>query len=49
MWEEYELTPNNVVDYRRPENISLTQKKVNSLRKELRELRKCKCRCYRRI
>ena len=49
MWEEYELTPNNVVDYRRPENVALTQKKVNSLRKELRELRKCKCRCNRRI
>ena len=49
MWEEYELTPNNVVDYRRPENVALTQKKVNSLRKELRELRKCKYRCYRRI
>ena len=49
MWEEYELTPNNVVDYRRPENVALTQKKVNSLRKALRELRKCKYRCYRRI
>ena len=49
MWEEYELTPNNVVDYRRPENVALTQKKVNSLRKELRELRKCKCRRNRRI
>ena len=49
MWEEYELTPNNVVDYRRPENVALTQKKVNSLRKELSELRKCKCRCNRRI
>ena len=49
MWEEYELTPNNVVNYRRPENVGLTQKKVNSLRKELRELRKCKCRRNRRI
>ena len=49
MWEEHELTPNNVVDYRRPENVALTQKKVNSLRKELRELRKCKCRRNRRI
>ena len=38
MWEEYELTPNNVKDCRRPENVLLTQKKVNSLRKELREL-----------
>ena len=38
MWEEYELTPNNVKDCRRPENVGLTQKKVNSLRKELKEL-----------
>ena len=49
MWEEYELTPNNVVDYKKPENVSATQKKVNSLRKELKELRKCKYRCNRRI
>ena len=49
MWEEYELTPNNVVDYKKPENVSTTQKKVNSLRKELKELRKCKYRCNRRI
>ena len=38
MWEEYELTPNSVQDYKKPENIALTQKNVNSLRKELREL-----------
>ncbi len=31
MWEEYELTPNNVVDYQRPENVQLTQRKVNTL------------------
>ena len=49
MWEEYELTPNNVVDYKKPENVSATQKKVNSLRKELKELRKCKYRCNRRV
>ena len=49
MWEEYELTPNNVVDYKKPENVSATQKKVNSLRKELKELRKRKYRCNRRI
>ena len=49
MWEEYELTPNNVVDYKKPDNVSATQKKVNSLRKELKELRKCKYRCNRRI
>ena len=49
MWEEYELTPNNVIDYKKPDNVSATQKKVNSLRKELKELRKCKYRCNRRI
>ena len=38
MWEEYELTPNNVVDYRKPENIQLTQKKVKDLRNEIKEL-----------
>ena len=38
MWEEYELTPNNVNDYKKPDNIALTQKKVNSLRKDLRDL-----------
>ena len=38
MWEEYELTPNAVKDYKKPENIALTQKKVNNIRKELREI-----------
>ena len=38
MWEEYELTPNAVQDYKKPENVALTQKNVNSLRRELREL-----------
>ena len=38
MWEEYELTPNNVKDYKKPENVSLTQKKVNNLRSDIREL-----------
>ncbi len=38
MWEEYELTPNNVVEYRKPENVQLTQKKVKDLRNEIREL-----------
>ena len=38
MWEEYELTPNQVQDYKKPENVALTQKKVNQLRKELQEL-----------
>ncbi len=38
MWEEYELTPNAVKDYKKPENVALTQKNVNNLRKNLREL-----------
>lgn len=38
MWEEYELTPNTVKDYKKPENVALTQKRVNYLRKDLREL-----------
>lgn len=38
MWEEYELTPNTVEEYKKPDNIALTQKKVNGLRTEIREL-----------
>ena len=38
MWEEYELTPNNVEQYQKPENVALTQRRVNSLRTEIREL-----------
>ena len=38
MWEEYELTPNNVVDYKKPENVQLTQKKVKDLRTEIKNL-----------
>ena len=38
MWEEYELTPNNAEQYQKPENVALTQKRVNSLRNEIRKL-----------
>ena len=38
MWEEYELTPNNVASYRRPDNVALTQRKVNQLRTDIKEL-----------
>ncbi len=38
MWEEYELTPNTVGEYKKPDNVALTQKKVNHLRIEIREL-----------
>ena len=38
LWEEYELTPNNVQDYTKPENITETTKKVNSLRTKIKDL-----------
>ncbi len=38
MWEEYELTPNNTQEYPKPENVALTQRRVNALRTEIREL-----------
>lgn len=39
MWEDYEITPNNVGDqYTKPENIATTTKKVNSLRNLIKEL-----------
>ncbi len=38
MWEEYELTPNTVGEYKKPDNVAVTQKRVNHLRAEIREL-----------
>ena len=38
LWEEYELTPNNVEDYTKPENVQETTKRVNSLRNKIRDL-----------
>ena len=38
LWDEYELTPNNVISYQKPENVQLTQRKVNNLRTDIREL-----------
>ena len=38
LWEEYELTPNNVEDYQKPENVANAQKQVNRLRNEIRDL-----------
>ena len=38
MWEEYELTPNNAENYTPPENVALTQRKVNVLRTDIKEL-----------
>lgn len=38
MWEEYEITPNNAQGYKKPENIAHTQKAVNSIRNEIKDL-----------
>ncbi len=38
MWEEYELTPNVAKDYKRPDNVANTQRKVNNLRADIRDL-----------
>ena len=39
MWKEYELTPNNITEeYKKPENVAMTQKKVNNLRSDIRNL-----------
>ena len=38
LWEEYELTPNNVQNYTKPDNIVETTKKVNSLRSKIKDL-----------
>lgn len=39
MWEDYEMTPNNVgEEYKKPENISETSKKVKQLRDEIKNL-----------
>ncbi len=38
MWEEYELTPNNIKDYTKTSNPNEVQKQVNSLRTEIKEL-----------
>ncbi len=38
MWEDYELTPNTVTDIEKAENPQSVQRKVNSLRKEIKDL-----------
>ena len=38
LWEEYELTVNNVGEYKPCENISSVQKEVNSLRNKIKDL-----------
>ena len=38
LWEEYELTPNAKQDYQKPENVANTQRRVNNLRQDIRDL-----------
>ena len=38
MWEEYELTPNNVKDVEKASNPTKVQKEVNSLRNQMKDL-----------
>ena len=38
LWEEYEITPNNAKDYPKPENIQTSQKKVNELHEQIKNL-----------
>lgn len=38
MWEEYEITPNNAQEYEKPKDVSGTQKRVNLLRGQIRDL-----------
>ena len=38
LWAEYELTPNATEEYSKPENVSLTQKRVNNLHADIRDL-----------
>ena len=39
MWEDYEITPNNLEkEYKKPENVAETSKKVKSLRNQIKDL-----------
>ncbi len=38
LWEEYEITPNNAKDFKRPENVANTTKKVNEIRNKIKDL-----------
>ena len=38
MWDEYELTPNNVKDYEKASNPAEVQKTVNNLRNQIKEI-----------
>ena len=49
LWNEYELTPNNAEGYEKPANVAITTRRVNNLRQDIKELRFCQYRFYRRI
>ena len=38
LWNEYELTPNACEGFKKPENVTVTTKKVNTLRQDIRDL-----------
>ncbi len=38
LWNEYEITPNNAREYKKPNNINQAQKEVNSLRNQIKNL-----------
>ncbi len=38
LWEEYEITPNNAEEYKKPDNIAITTKKVNDIRSRIKDL-----------
>ena len=38
LWNEYELTPNTTVEYKKVENVQNTQKEVNKIREEIKDL-----------
>ena len=38
LWNEYELTPNSVENYQKPENVAVAQKQVKSLRDKIKDL-----------
>ena len=38
LWDEYELTPNTVGEYKKVENAQTTQKQVNTIRNEIKDL-----------
>ena len=38
LWNEYELTPNTATNYTKVENVQVTQKNVNEIRNEIKDL-----------